>query len=162
MVERAGVRTGVPCPEPPGRDGSQKGGEGTMAGGKGSRALGQTGAVLGTVGELFGLLWVHKLWWAIPCCCCCSCWQRSCSWPRRRPWLPLCIRSSRLIAELALAADLRHRAGGALEGRAFVDVVLQLFAPDGVAQEQFQFAIGSANPHRVAQIGLVNGEQAGP
>jgi hypothetical protein len=37
-----------------------------MAGGKGSRALGQTGAVLGTVGELFGLLWAHKLWWAIP------------------------------------------------------------------------------------------------
>ena len=37
-----------------------------MAGGKGSRALGQTGAVLGTVCELFGLLWVHKLWWAIP------------------------------------------------------------------------------------------------
>ena len=37
-----------------------------MAGGKGSRVLGQTGAVLGTVGELFGLLWSHKLWWAIP------------------------------------------------------------------------------------------------
>ncbi|MAG36297.1 MAG: hypothetical protein CL878_08640 [Dehalococcoidia bacterium] len=37
-----------------------------MSEGKGSRTVGQTGAVLGTVGELFGLLWAHKLWWAIP------------------------------------------------------------------------------------------------
>ena len=59
-----------------------------------------------------------------------------------------------------LTADRAHRARG-LDEAGLADVVLELLAPDGVADDLLELVILGAVPHRTAQVGLAQREQAG-
>ena len=58
------------------------------------------------------------------------------------------------------AADGRHRPGG-LDEPGLTDVVLELLAPDGLANRALELIIVGAVAQRPAQVGLVEREQAG-
>ena len=85
---------------------------------------------------------------------CCSTSTRSCcatsTAPRTSP--PRRRRS---------AADSAHRAGRLDEAR-LVHVVLELLAPDRVADELLELLVARAGAQRLAQVGLVEREEAGP
>src|SRR3954453_12428459 len=59
----------------------------------------------------------------------------------------------------ASTADGRHGARR-LHEAGLVDVVFELLAPDGVADDLLEVVVGRAGPQRAAQVGLVVAEQA--
>src|ERR687897_3282296 len=59
-----------------------------------------------------------------------------------------------------LPADPAHGPRRGAEAR-LVDVMLQLLAPHGVADDPLQLSVVRAGAQRVAQVGLVAGEEAG-
>src|SRR4051812_39498385 len=61
----------------------------------------------------------------------------------------------------ASAADGGHRARW-LHEAGLVDAVLELLAPDGVADDRLQLVVADAGAQRRAQVGLVDREEAGP
>ena len=68
---------------------------------------------------------------------------------------------SRVISVIGgSAADRAHRPGRRAEA-GLVDPVLQLLAPDRVADDPLQLGVVGAGPQRRAQVGLVEGEEAG-
>src|SRR5689334_9033976 len=67
---------------------------------------------------------------------------------------------SRLFGDAALAADCGHRASGLPEAL-FSNLVLQLLAPHRVADQRLDFLIRGSRAHRLAQVGLVQREEAG-
>src|SRR5437899_2114222 len=58
------------------------------------------------------------------------------------------------------AADLAHRARGALERRTLVDLVLQLLVADCLGQDVRQIVVAGSGPQRPAQVPLVDRKQA--
>ena len=62
---------------------------------------------------------------------------------------------------IALTADGGH-CPRRLNEAGFADVVLELLAPDGVADDPLEFVVAGAVAHRRAQIGLAEREQARP